>query len=67
LLVEGRVAVETDGITYHGDETAFEEDRRRDRACLLQNVYPARFTRKQVLASRGDIARQVKAMLAALD
>lgn len=44
LLVEGSVVVETDGFAYHGDRTAFTEDRRRGRVLTVHGIPELRFT-----------------------
>ena len=44
LLVEGSVVVETDGFAYHGDRTAFAEDRRRGRVLTSHGMPELRFT-----------------------
>jgi very-short-patch-repair endonuclease len=63
FLVEGVVVVECDGFTYHGDEEAFLEDRRRDRACELLGLGRLRYTGTEVEQSQGRIATDVKRML----
>ncbi|MGC4176023.1 endonuclease domain-containing protein [Demequina sp.] len=64
FLVESTVVVECDGFTYHGDEEAFIEDRRRDRACELLGYRRLRYTGSEVEQSRGRIAADVRRMLA---
>lgn len=49
LLVEGRLAVELDGRDAHDGRDAFERDRRRDTAVLLEGIPTLRFSFRQVM------------------
>lgn len=49
LLVEGHVIVELDGWEFHGDEKAFENDRRRDAVAAVGRYRVLRFTYSQVM------------------
>ncbi|WP_169746562.1 hypothetical protein [Demequina phytophila] len=63
LVVEGRVVVEVDGLTYHSSPEAMEEDERRDRELALRGISRLRYPYSVVRRSRGLIARQVRALL----
>ncbi|MCR6712504.1 MAG: hypothetical protein NVV57_07335 [Demequina sp.] len=63
LLVEHVVVVECDGFSFHGNEAAFNEDRRRDRVCEMLGLSRLRYTGAEALASKGEIAADVKRML----
>ncbi|WP_157127215.1 type IV toxin-antitoxin system AbiEi family antitoxin domain-containing protein [Cnuibacter physcomitrellae] len=49
LLVEGRLAIELDGKDGHDGPGAFERDRRRDAAVLLEGIPTLRFSFAQVM------------------
>jgi very-short-patch-repair endonuclease len=49
LLVDGVVAVEVDGFTYHADRRTFREDRRRDRVAQLHALPVLRFAHDDVV------------------
>jgi len=65
FLVASAIVVECDGFTYHGDEAAFLEDRRRDRVCEMLGLGRLRYTGDEVAASQGRIANDVRQLLAA--
>jgi len=64
LLVENDIVVECDGFNFHNDKEAFEEDRRRDRACELLGLGRLRFTGAEIMASEGEIAAGVRTLMA---
>lgn len=49
FMVGEKLIVEADGRTYHSNERAFAEDRRRDRAAMLSGYRVLRFTSEDVL------------------
>lgn len=63
FLAQSEIVIECDGFNYHNDAAAFAEDRRRDRVCELLGLGRLRYTGDEVLASRGDIARDVRQLL----
>ncbi|MFM9378685.1 endonuclease domain-containing protein [Gordonia sp. VNK21] len=48
LLVVRWLIIETDGWEYHGDRTAFENDRRRDQAALALGYLTLHLTSRQI-------------------
>jgi very-short-patch-repair endonuclease len=63
LVVNSQVIVEVDGQTYHSNEHAFREDRRRDRAAVIAGFTVMRFTRDDVFMDLRGVVRQVRAAL----
>jgi len=63
LLVDGKVVVETDGRATHALASAFDEDRRRDRAALIAGYPVMRFGYADVM---GDMEVLVEQVLAAV-
>ncbi len=63
LLVEGRLIVELDGWEFHGDEKAFEADRRRDTIAAAGRYRVLRFTYRQVMFEWPSVYAAVLAAL----
>jgi very-short-patch-repair endonuclease len=59
FVVEETVAVEVDGWEFHQSREAFERDRARDRASLLQGRPVVRFTARELRADLAGVVRQV--------
>ncbi len=64
LIVEGRVAVETDGEGYHNNAQAWAEDQRKNRALMLRGLPPLRFTYADVVTDLPGVVRQIRAACA---
>ncbi|PJI94059.1 DUF559 domain-containing protein [Luteimicrobium subarcticum] len=65
LLVEGTVVVELDGFAYHGDRSAYREDRRRDRELVARGLTVLRFTYEDVVQGPARVVDAVRAALVA--
>jgi len=63
LLVEGHLIVELDGWEFHGDEKAFEADRRRDTVAASGRYRVLRFTYRQVMFEWPSVYAAVLAAL----
>ncbi|MDN4480324.1 endonuclease domain-containing protein [Demequina muriae] len=55
FLVDDAVIIEVDGKTYHMNERAFWEDRRRDRVAQVGGLMVLRFTREDVERDLGGV------------
>lgn len=58
-----RVAVETDGWSFHRTRRAFERDRRRDQLLAAAGWTVARFTWRQVTAAPDEVAAVLRSLL----
>lgn len=58
-----RLIVETDGHARHGDRHVFEEDRRRDQQLVAAGWRVVRFTWRQVVHDRAEVARVLRRLL----
>ncbi|WP_062462145.1 endonuclease domain-containing protein [Demequina soli] len=63
LVVEGILAVETDGEEHHNNPTAWAEDIRRNNACLDAGFIPVHFTYKDVMFGLAGVVAQVRRLL----
>jgi len=63
FLVAGRLVVEVDGRSYHSDERAFAEDRRRDRAAVLAGYRVLRFASSDVFSSAQRVVSEIRCAL----
>lgn len=61
FVVDKTVVVEIDGKTYHMNEQAFWEDRRRDRATQLGGLMALRYTREDVDRDLAGLVSEVAA------
>jgi very-short-patch-repair endonuclease len=61
---EQRVIVECDGFAAHGTRKAFEDDRARDRALVVDGWRVVRLTWRQLTDEPGTIAEQLATLLA---
>ncbi|MGR2753934.1 DUF559 domain-containing protein [Agromyces arachidis] len=66
FLVDGRLAVETDGYAHHSDRAAFARDRRRDEALLRRGIPTLRLTAADVIADPKAAALRVVEALCAI-
>lgn len=64
FVVDGAVVVEVDGKTYHMNERAFWEDRRRDRVTQIGGMMALRFTREDVEKDLAGVVAEVAAAVA---
>lgn len=60
LIIDGRVAVETDGEGYHNNALAWAEDLRKSRALTLAGLKPLRFTYADVVRDTPGVVRQIR-------
>ena len=60
-----KVIVEIDGFTFHGDRTAFEQDRRRDAERAARGWLTVRFTWRRLRDEPLAVAAELAAVLAA--
>jgi very-short-patch-repair endonuclease len=58
-----RLIVEVDGWESHGTRSAFEEDRKRDARLALLGFQVIRFTWRQGVTKRAEIAHTIRALL----
>ena len=65
LLVEDHVVVELDGFAYHGDRTAFRDDRRRDRTLQLLGYAVLRFPFEEAAYRVDQLTHEVRALVRA--
>ncbi len=63
FVVDGTVVVEIDGKTYHMNERAFWEDRRRDRVAQLGGLMALRYTREDVERDLSGLVEEVTAVV----
>lgn len=66
FLVEGKLFVEIDGWSYHGDRRQFDEDRHRDRAIVAAGGHVIRFTYADAVYHPDRLVADVKAALLAI-
>jgi len=59
-----RIVVELDGRQAHGTCTAFERDRRRDRALSVAGWRPVRVTWRQLHAEAQELEHDLRTLLA---
>ena len=59
FLVNGHLAVEVDGKSYHGDDASFERDRLRDQELILNGYLPIRFPAAQIVRAKVSCANKV--------
>jgi very-short-patch-repair endonuclease len=64
MWLEQRLLVELDGRATHGTERAFQGDRKRDRALLVEGWRSARVTWRQLQQEPGEVAADLRALLA---
>jgi very-short-patch-repair endonuclease len=62
---EHAIAVEVDGGATHNTRRAFEEDRRRDRRLAVKGIQVLRVTWRDLHVNEGEVATQLRAVLAA--
>lgn len=61
-----RVAIEVDGLAYHGSQEAFSRDRRRDRTLLATGLRTVRFTAKEVVEQPARVGAELSEILSRL-
>jgi very-short-patch-repair endonuclease len=59
-----KVVVETDGYQFHGNQTAFEEDRKRDLRLRALGYQVVRLSYFQVIEEARDIVATLRPLLA---
>ena len=60
---QGKLDIECDGVTYHGDRDAFERDRKRDRDVASMGWTPIRYAASELTRKSDDDIGPTNAVL----